>query len=276
MALSAEQRDRTPDSFGEARLLATDFDGTIALTFDQSPEGIGVHEAYDYAVKLMFGANALQRYVANGGLKNRAPISVVREMAQDATQQELLDLTEQLVATKLAVLFDQLGKRYADGSVWPRPTDGYMSFLEQIDQARSEGLLIDDLVITSGHEPFIRDTYELWGLRPPDHIVGEDTIRSLELDVPIEQVVKPSALLMDIARGVWRGHFGLDPQVDSGLDEQGRIVYVGDDRDKDGLLASNSGVAFVHLDRERAADGWLDAANQLGLGDLALRGVVDV
>jgi hypothetical protein len=72
MALRIKQAVRTPETFCEAYLLAKYFDGTVAETFERSPNGIGVHEAYNLAVEGLFGAKALKRYMASGGLRNRA------------------------------------------------------------------------------------------------------------------------------------------------------------------------------------------------------------
>lgn len=69
-------------------LIAMDFDGTVANTFSAPSSGIGVCEAYMYAVEETFGLAALEKYVAEGGLRNRAPVEVVRQLAPDATKTE--------------------------------------------------------------------------------------------------------------------------------------------------------------------------------------------
>ena len=274
MAIRAEQSLRTPDLFPTAQLLAKDFDGTVAQTFEKSPSGVGVHEAHELTVETMFGVKALDHYIDGGGLRNRAPVEVVQDLAPDAKGDELDQLVSRFIDTKLGVLMGEIGTRFSDGSVWPRPTGGYLGLRERIEEARDNGLLIDDLILSSGHEPFIRKTYQAWSVGEPTHIVAEETIRQLALALPIEQLVKPSPVLMDVAHNMWRQGYGLNSTSEPALDERDRIVYVGDDPVKDGELAKSSGVDFMLLDPVNSLEIWQRVASRLQLGHTALRGTV--
>ncbi len=272
MAIRAEQALRTPETFPAAQLLAKDFDGTVAQTFEKSPSGVGVHEAHELTVETMFGVKALDHYIDGGGLRNRAPVEVVQDLAPDAKGDELNQLVSRFIDTKLSVLMGEIGTRFSDGNIWPRPTTGYLGLRERIEEARDDGLLIDDLILSSGHEPFIRKTYQAWNVGEPTHIVAEEAIRQLALDLPIEQLVKPSPVLMDVAHNVWRQGYGLKSTSEPVLDERDRIVYVGDDPIKDGELAKSSGVDFVLLDPGNSFEIWQSVASRLHLGHAALRG----
>jgi hypothetical protein len=260
---------KTPDSFHYSLLLGEDFDGTVGLTSETSPRGIDVEGAYVIAVKNVFGLRARDQYIDAGGLLNRAPSEVVQQLAPDAGS-DFDPLVDQLVDAKLAVLLDEIGTTFEDGSVWPRPTDGYLDFQQSLTEGRKEGLLIDDLILTSGHEVFIRQTYAAWCIEPPTHIVAEETIRQMALELPVEQLVKPSPLLMEVVHNVWRQSYGLEPSDKIPENVRQRMIYVGNDPAKDGELALNSGVDFVLIDPTTARQDWQSVASKIGLGRSAL------
>lgn len=272
MAIGAEQAIRTHEAFSAAQLLAKDFDGTVAQTFEKSPSGVGVHEAHELTVETMFGVKALDYYIDGGGLRNRAPVEVVQDLAPDAKGDELDQLVSRFIDTKLGVLMGEIGTRFPDGNIWPRPTDGYLELREKIEEARDAGQLIDDLILSSGHEPFITMTYRAWSVGEPTHIVAYEAIRQLALALPIEQLIKPSPVLMDVAHNMWRLGYGLEPASEPALGERDRIVYVGDDPVKDGELAKRSGVDFVLLDSGNSLEIWQNVTSRLQLGHTALRG----
>lgn len=263
---------RTPETFAAAQLLAKDFDGTVAQTFEKSPNGIGVNETYVLAIESMFGVKAIDEYLEAGGLRNRAPIEVVQELAPDATGDELDQLLSLFIYTKLSVSMEQIGTRFPDGNVWPRPTTGYLGLRERIEAARDAGLLIDDLVLSSEHESFIRKTYKAWSVGLPTHIIDEETVRQQALGLPIEQLVKPSPVLIDIAHNTWRRGYGLTAVSGHSPSERERIIYIGDDPVKDGELAKSSGVEFVLLEASRSEAAWGEVAKRLQIGSMAMNG----
>jgi hypothetical protein len=263
--------ETTPDMFPRAQLLAKDFDGTVAQTFEKSPNGLGVHEVHEIIIDSMFGQDALETYLRNGGLRNRPPDKVVQEAAPDADEDELERLTADFIEQKLSISLSEIGTRFPDGEIWPRPTRGYLELCESIAAARSEGRLIDDIIISSGHEPFIEKTYRAWNIGQPTHVLAEDTVRRFALDLPIDQRVKPSPVLMDIARQMWRDSYSDGLAPDASDDELRRIVFVGDDPVNDGELAKNSGVDFLLLQISSSLETWRSVARRLQLGQAALR-----
>lgn len=272
MSYAFERVEKGPAVFERAQLIAKDFDGTVAKTFEKSPHGIGVHEAYEYAIEDMFGINELELYINSGGLHNRAPAEVVQSLTQGTTEDELEDLTTQFINTKLAVLMGEIGERFADGSLWPRPTSGYLRFRELVEEARSEGRFIDDIILSSGHEPFISNTYKAWNVGEPTHVVAEETMRKLSLRLPMEQLVKPSRVLMETAHSIWRQGYGICSDIASLDEDRSRMFYIGDDPIKDGELARNSGVDFIWLDSKNSAEIWRSVAYRMDIGHAAIRG----
>jgi hypothetical protein len=264
--------ERTPETFKYAQLLAKDFDGTVAMTFEKPKSGIGVEEAYQEAVLELFDAPTLQKYIDANGLRNRSAPEVIIELAPDATESEQAELTEKLIALKLDTLTRQIGTAALDGGIWPRPSEGYLDLHRRIELARHEGQLVNDLIISSGHEPFIRKTYETWGIQPPDYIIAEEATRELTaIGLPIEQLVKPSPILMDAGYSMWRQDYGLEPTTLLLNPDRDRIVYVGDDPSKDGDLAKNSDVEFVWLDKENPAKSWARVTRRLMLARFGLQ-----
>lgn len=274
MIIGEEQAKKTPESFPAAQLLAKDFDGTVAQTFEKSPNGIGVTETYLLAVESMFGVKAIDQYLEAGGLRNRAPVEVVQELAPDATGDELNQLVNQFNGAKLGVLLEEVGSLFPDGTVWSRPTAGYLDLRERVEEARSAGLLIDDLVLSSGHESFIRKTYKAWSVGQPTHVVDEEAIRRQALSLPIRQLVKPSPVLMDVVHNTWRQGYGLLAVSDHSPSERDRIIYIGDDPAKDGELAKSSGIDFVLLEAGSSEAAWEEVARRLQIGSMAIDGAV--
>lgn len=271
MSSGASPEIRTPEAFQSAFLLAKDFDNTVAQTFEASPSGIGVHEACAITVDSMFGAYALDNYIKSGGLQNRAPIEIVRGLAIGAEDEELSQLTDQFIATKLEVLMGEIGTRFPDGSVWPRPTSGYLELREKVEEARSDGRLIDDLILSLGHEPFIRKTYQTWGVGEPTHIIAEEAITGLASEYPAEQLVKPSPVLMAVAFSAWKQRYGLTHRTLS-QNELSRVVYVGDDPIKDGRMATESDVDFLLIDPSKSSETWQMVASRLQIGRILVEG----
>ena len=91
-------------------LFVLDFDGNLANTFAPSPNGIGVHKAYETAVFKLFGQSGLNKYLETGGLKNRAPGEVVEQLHGEPS----LELAQKLVQAKLACFLDEIGE------TWPQ------------------------------------------------------------------------------------------------------------------------------------------------------------
>ena len=71
-------------------LFVSDFDGTVSNTFAESPNGINVDMAYEYAIKKFFGEEGLIVYQKIGGLQNRAPGEVVLNILRQADNAGIL------------------------------------------------------------------------------------------------------------------------------------------------------------------------------------------
>jgi len=260
--------EKTPKAFCNTRLIATDFDGTAAKTFERSPGGIDVDEAYVRAVDEVFGPSAVDQYFANGGLSNRAPIEVVQSLAPDARDRDLEALAEGLNHAKLAILMGEIGTRFNDGSVWPRPTNGYLEFLKMLETTKAEGTPIDSLILSSGHESFIREVCKAWGVKQPDYVVAEERLRRLKL----AHHVKPSPTLMDVALNTWADDYKASGETALLTSAHKRTIYVGDDDLKDGQMARDSGVEFFLVSLDTANEVWPRVATRLGLARAASNG----
>jgi hypothetical protein len=257
--VSQEHSPKHPEAFRITRLIAQDFDGTIAQTFQKSPNGIGVDEATEIAVDQLFGPSNADTYKKNGGLRNRAPLEVVQELSPGVSNQEIETLLTGLIVNKLDILTAEIGTRFNDGSIWPRPVAGYVEFLENLEHARTEGQYIDSLILSSGHEAFIKKIYSAWNVQEPDYITAQETT----VQHGLGHVVKPDSTLMKLAHTIWAESYGIRPSFIGFQVMKGRTVYVGDDDTKDGQLARNSGVTFALIDPADTAHSWEKISRQL-------------
>jgi phosphoglycolate phosphatase-like HAD superfamily hydrolase len=235
-------------------LFAFDFDGTLADTFTPSPNKIGVNEAHQLAIELIFGHEGLDIYNQIGGLQNRAPSELVcdllaveerlflkAEKLANQTRNDRWDdnnpknsIAEMIVEAKLSFLLEEVSEK------WPLPFDGTLETLEAIS-----GLSIPFAVLSSGHERFIVKTFGVWGIPQPKFLVTEDDVRWRKFPADICKRVKPSVFPFSILHHRWikeiaaNGHF-----LSAARDSRQRVIYFGDDPLKDGGLAKNVGVPF--------------------------------
>lgn len=205
--------------------LVLDFDGTVADTLKPSPSGLGVVGAYELAILKLFGEKACRAYKQAGGLQNRSPREVVVELQQAGFEggSNTTALTDALVGLKIDCLTNEIGKPLEGGDLWPRLTTGFASSWRQVRTNTSTFTAI----LSSGHQAFIRRTFEVHGLECPDFMVTDDELRALP-----KPLSKPDA-------GLWR-YLLRESQVSFS-----NALYIGDDRVKDGGLARNSGVPFL-------------------------------
>jgi hypothetical protein len=303
-----------PADFEGAKLFSSDFDGTQCQSFEPSPGGIGVNEAYRKSIRDIYGAPALAAYIASGEHNNRTPIEIAASLVSKAkdvrifeqitvmTQldyapadiikslsnlnaaangryrskldpEELEAITKLLTDVKLEYLLSQVGLPFEDGDRWPRPTNGYLAFSAQLEAARTDGEQITTATISAGHHEFIHRVYELWQVPPPDILISTELLGQLGLMrvcTPAE-LSKPSPLLMDIARQQWLRNYDLPHD----FEHQNQVLYVGDDCHKDGGLARNSDVDFIHINPDDTQEGWQSAAEYLGIGAFAGRTAVN-
>ncbi len=239
-------------AFSQRELLACDFDGTIALTSVPAPSGTTVASAYEVAIRQVLGENAVSKYVEHGGLRNRAPAEVIIDLAPELDTDRVRQKTEDLVAAKLDVLYQEVGQTLPDGSRWPRPVEGFMDCWAKI----SAHPQMDTAVVSSGHQNFIERFYEVQELPAPNLMVTDDDMRPLMEHLPPELCVKPGRLLLDIVHSRWLARYGIEPNYETIKSSRGRIMYAGDDPNKDGKLAENAGVTFSHIGEGNQANVW--------------------
>lgn len=244
-----------------------DFDGAMANTFEACPNGYGVEQAYEMAVQTLFSEDGLEIYKKNGGLRNRSPWQVVHEILRSADLQflattiesmerliqergqglgEMIGYTfpesfseseyytiasELLVALKLEILEDQIGRELGGGWVWPRPIDGFCGAWRAV----TDEPVTKTLVVSSGHTVFINKFLSAYRLPAADCMITDDQTRR-----QLVPVAKPDEHLI---------RMGLDQLgICPGRDR--RIVF-GDDPSKDGDLAKNADCRFVLIDPDR-------------------------
>lgn len=231
------------------KLMIIDFDGNAANTFTASPNGIGVKEAYEIAIHNIFGDTGERLYRKIGSLQNRAPSELVADLFSAAKDsQELINhgkvfhenqngnlsrfvpegkgagltwndsqpettLAEMLVLRKLELLTAEIGPE------WPKPFEGVLSFLKQCEE---KGIKV--IILSSGHELFIKKVFQLWGVKAPEMITDDD------LRGKTPYLSKPNPALIEFV-------LKKAPKCTP-------IYYLGDDPIKDGQLAINAGIPF--------------------------------
>lgn len=258
-------------------LFAFDFDGTIARTFEPSPSGIGVNEAYARAIFDVFGQEGLDTYRSLGGLGNRAPQELVallldkaRHIAGNAYgffsknrdslsglvlndesvslvwnyNNSVSDITELLVRQKLVYLLDQIGTKFPDGQVWPRPCGSFVDFWSTAHKLQEQGINLVTAIISSGHQAFIEKTFKKWGLVGPNILVTDDDIRSRQYPREPERKIKPGLFPFALAHHKWLRMQADALSVEEVKKSRSNIIYFGDDFKRDKEMARNAGVVF--------------------------------
>jgi len=281
---------RDPEVFEDTYMLAVDFDETCFTTFISHGKGIEVHEAYEISVEQVLGPDARQDFSDYGGLSNRAPLDVIESLltteprlithalahAQDhfANPADITDIglgliarfadrdrpdhdeltvraiTEMLVARKKEHLIPQIGPD------WPQPVRGFDTFWNNIRTRRAADerwKRVHTAIVSSGHTDFIRKTLQVAGLADPDVYMTDDEMRR-----QVRPRTKPDPYALQLVRNAWMNAY-LVPKERQADDDfmkhtKGRSVYIGDDTDKDGNMATNDGIRFIHHDN--APDTW--------------------
>jgi hypothetical protein len=229
-------------------LLVADFDGTVAATFADSPNGINVNVASDYAVSAVFGDNGMAAYHRIGGLQNREPGELVRLIGQSLEpvygMEPVEVLTERYIQAKLDLLLPEIS------TDWPKLYPG----VRELFQGAAEGRIpVNTGIASSGHDAFIRKVFSVNGLPPPEILVTSDLLRIRSL--PKRQRYKPFTYQLAEVHRQWL-HLGVDDRTihyDTQEGYTGRdqgkpyIAYVGDDPPKDGGLALQARIPYIHV-----------------------------
>ena len=243
-----------------ATLFATDYDGTTNITSEPSSRIVDVNQAYAIGLADVLDEEAAATFSAQGGHKNRTPIEIIEALRPHLDYSTLGRLANTLSEVKLDILIGQIGTELEDGSRWPRPTDGYVEFWTQLNEAMASGAAISTAIISAGHTRFIERSFDYFGLPQPQCMITEDVLRGLRLTVPLRHQAKPQPLPLELAKQVLR-------IAQSRL--FARVIYTGDDPVKDGGLATNAGAEFVLIDKSNARAGWREVSESLGLSAIS-------
>jgi hypothetical protein len=245
-------------------LWVSDYDETQFHTIKEKPASdIGVNEAYKKAIENLFGRQTLQRYVDSGEHQGRTPAEIVHDLEPDIPPEELPAHSQRLIRIKVDTLLDQVGTKLEDGTRWPRPTTGFMSFMVDVEMLKEEDPdTLTTAIVSAGHAEFILKTYDLYGIAHPDILVTDDVMQEGWPHLSPVERAKPSRLPMDVVRSAWA------ESNPNGSLHRFNVIYTGDDQLKDGQLAFNSGVDFVHVGEtpDMQATAWATVAQRLQLG----------
>lgn len=212
-------------------LVALDFDGCLAATFIDSPNGVNVSKASRLAINQIFGEEGDKAYVAIGGLQNRDPEELVRLILEKIDNPmksgSVKELVETFVTKKLSHLLPEITPE------WPLLYPGVREFMQTVEDGQ---LPITTAVVSSGHDDFINRVFDVNGLPPPRILVTSDIIRSKE--TPHREKYKPYPYQLAISHYQWKKQaFAVDKNY-AGRDQgKSHMIYIGDDPIKDGGLA---------------------------------------
>ena len=234
--------------------LILDFDRTLVDTFTRSPRGISVEVAYDFAVGKLFGENGTKIYYDQlEGLQNREPLELVTEIidyarrggAEIGFDGTIPEAAERLVQLKLECYMPEISPE------WPRLFDGVADFF----RGTADGTIPANVaIVSSGHDAFIRETFGVNNLIPPDNIVTSDAIR--HLSQPQRPLYKPHPYQLARAHHYWtkdEDGFSSEPGGFTGRSkDKPLMMFIGDDHVKDGGLAANSRIIYGHVPNVQA------------------------
>jgi hypothetical protein len=262
-------------------LLAHDFDGTAFDTFSPSPNGMGVEKAYQSSLDDIFGEGVGKWFLTTHGLHNKTPSQAISDLLNgvDEQKQQLISsahsffkkhdgdfgnlipeskngaltwnqdspqitITQMLVLQKLKYLLKEIGQRNNKGETWPQPCKGFLEFITAISQLKKENFPIDTAVISSGHETFIKRTFEVWNIAQPDTIVTEDDLRQRTHPIDPGIRFKPGVFPLALAHYKWlkKQKLGELSFIGEAVISKKRIAYIGDDENKDLGMAKKGNV----------------------------------
>lgn len=242
-------------------LVVLDFDRTIAETFHPSQNGIDVESASKMAVKEMFGRVGLKAYDALGGLRGREPGELIKELQMLlGFEMPLIEATQRYVDLKMSQILPEICLD------WPPLLPGVRDFFIKVEQ----GVLpIDIAIVSSGHDEPIKKVFETNGLRVPENLVTSDGLRRRSLP-PQRDRFKPHTFQLAEAHFNWEAEVRRNASYSDGAKiphSKDKIIYVGDDPIKDGLLALNARIPFVYIPQSENGFNPDERKGQLQLED---------
>lgn len=239
-----------------SHLLASDFDGTIALTSVPSPRGVTVDLSYEMALREIFGENGVKVYEEVGRVQSKEPGELmayilstgdVLNIPLPTEGKSLPELTDELIQHKLGHILPEISPE------WPLVAPGFEEFVEGVGS-----LPIELAVISNGHDEFIRRFFDVHELPQPGILVTSDTLRSNG----VPQKFKPDPYSVELAID----HF---THLNGGRPVS--ILYVGDSEEKDGEMARNAGVPFGLINPEAEFSSSVNhGAHEIAFKDFAV------
>lgn len=219
--------------------LVSDFDGTIANTFETPVDGFDVNGAYELAIKDTLSEEIAQKFVDNGGHHHMTPSEIISTLLPTESIERIATISRQVVGKKLEILLGQIGAKLSDGARWPRPVDGFMQTWKVADEQQTPRA-----VVSAGHTEFIRKWFDVFNTPFNGVVVTDETVEAMHRGMLALERAKPNPIMMDIARAGMRYDVGAP------------LVYAGDDNNKDRLFAENSGARFVLIEPNSIQSNW--------------------
>ncbi len=169
-----------------------------------------------------------------------------------SNQEELIKrtITEMLVLFKLSFLMKQVGVQMQNGGqIWPRPCKGFLAFYELLPHLEKiTGKRFQFAILSSGHDEFIKKTFEAWDIDFPVITVTDDDMRNRRYPSNVSGRVKPSPFLLDLIQSKWIGDGIIFSEYARHIElmrkTRKRMILFGDDPKKDGVLAENAEIPF--------------------------------
>lgn len=251
-------------------LLGADFDGTFFNTGVDSPNGMNVRVACEEAINDLFKERGREVYNGQlGGLQNREPGELMSHMltALEIKLVTVQDAAELFVRRKLDYLVPEISRD------WPRPYPGVADFFKDLQEGKYP---LEVAVVSSGHEKFIRRTFEVNGIDAPENMVTSDDIRWRTQ--PNRPLYKPNPYQLAVVHRRWMGKEdgfmkSKYTELDHGKD---KMAFVGDDFRRDGELAERSLIPFIHMNPDGQDFVPDENRGQVGIKDFnELRGMLD-
>lgn len=278
-------------------MVEVDFDETCFTTFISRGNGVEVHQAYEMALELVLGQEARQDFSDYNGLSNRAPLDVIVGLISenprlinnaldhakeffahpdditdiglglvarfanrgtlDHDELTLRAITEMLVIRKKEVLVPQITAE------WPMAVKGFdEAWLDIAERQKTDErwARVHTAIVSSGHTDFIQLVLDGAGMPRPDVYMTDDEMRR-----QVHPLTKPDPYALQLVRNAWQNAYLIGPELRKSAafeaETKSRSVYIGDDHDKDGRMAANDGIKFLHHDG--SADAWHNIGKQL-------------
>jgi hypothetical protein len=228
--------------------ILTNFDGTTFNTFEPAPSGIGVHEAYECAIRDLFGDEGFEIYKNKlKGLQNREPGQLF-----DLLTNELgLGIDEvssrfgsrrmgiaSFIDAKLSYMLDDISPH------WPKPYPGVVDFFKAIEEGK---LPVIFGLASSGHREFIKKVYEVNGLKPPEIMITSDEINALV--EPRRPLYRPypyqiAVLHSQMLRQDGYSAVGAERSLNRRDGVKNRMIFIGDHPETDAGVADRARIPF--------------------------------